>query len=195
MRTEILMRSLTLLFVASTILPYAATHAAPAPDIIDIASARTAMAGNWEGKLEYLDYSANEWFGIPVKTSIEDQGDGATLIRRSQFDDGPPIGIVYITTVELFDPTKSVLTIGSFRKGREPELVAYKVRFDGVPKDEAHWTIIEETDAKDDNRAARLRLTTVRDGGKLQTLKQVDFLDDAKEEWLSRNRTTLTQVK
>jgi hypothetical protein len=162
---------------------------------IDISSARAGMVGNWEGKLEYLDYTANKWFGIPVTTSIEVQGDGATIIRRSQFDDGPPVGIVRITTIELYNSNNAKLTTGGFRKGREPDLATYKVRFEGVPKDGSHWTMIEETDAKDNNRPARIRLTTVRDGAKMQTLKQIDFLDDAKAEWLDRNRTTLTLVK
>ena len=39
-----------------------------------------------------------------------------------------------------------------------------------------------------------LRLTTVRNGDAVETLKQVDFLDDDKADWLSRNRTRLTRV-
>ncbi len=161
-------------------------------DAIDLASARAALAGAWEGKLEYLDYSANQWFGIPVKAQIEDQGDGATSIRKSDFDDGPKVGNVRITTVELFDAATGKVTVGSFRKGRSSELMVYTIRFDGPPKDATHWTMIEETDARDDDRPARLRLTTVRDGNSIKTLKQVDFLDDDKNEWLSRNRTILT---
>jgi hypothetical protein len=183
-----------ILLLLAFAIPSAATLQA-SPASIDLPSARSSMAGVWEGKLEYLDYTANEWFGIPVVTRIEDEGDGATLIRRSQFDDGPPVGIVHITTVELFDAANAKLTAGGFRKGREPDMMVYKVRFEGEPKDATHWTMIEEADAKDDNRPARLRLTTVRDGAKLQTLKQVDFQDDTNVEWLSRNRTTLTLVK
>jgi hypothetical protein len=165
------------------------------PCSMDLTAARKSMAGIWEGKLEYLDYTANEWFGIPVMTVIEDQGDNATLIRKSDFDDGLKVGNVRITTVEIFDATTNTLTVGGFRKGRTPDLTTYTARFEGEPSDEVHWTMIEETDAKDDNRPARLRLTTVRDGARLQTLKQVDFLDDAKQEWLSRNRITLNLVK
>ncbi len=53
--------------------------------------------------------------------------------------------------------------------------------------------MIEESDSMDDNRRARLRLTTVRDGDNVETLKEVDFLDDSKSEWLARNRTKLTR--
>jgi hypothetical protein len=173
---------------------FAQTPAPTSDPALTVSAARALLVGRWEGSLEYLDYSANEWFGIPVKTVVEDQGDGATLIRKSDFDDGPTIGNVRITTVELFDAAKGTLTVGSFRKGRESEIMHYAVRFEGVPKDASHWTMIEETDAKDDNRPARLRLTTVRDGDSMQTLKQVDFQDDKKDEWLSRNRTTLRAV-
>jgi hypothetical protein len=161
---------------------------------VDLATARAGLAGRWQGQLEYLDYSQNKWFGIPVATLIEDQGDGATMIRKSDFDDGPTVGNVRITTVELFDPVKKIVTAGTFRKGRAAELASYVVRFDGVPADATHWTFIEETDSRDDNRPARLRLTTVRNGDSLQTLKQVDFKDDKKTEWLSRNRTRLTRI-
>jgi hypothetical protein len=162
---------------------------------VDVAAARASLSGNWQGSLEYLDYSANEWFGIPVTTRIEDQGDGATTIRKSDFDDGPKVGIVRITSAELFDAAAGTVTIGTFRKGREVEVVTYKVRMDGVPNDAANWTMIEEVTAKDNNRPAVLRLTTTRTGDKIETLKQVDFMDDDKQEWLSRNRTKLMRVK
>jgi hypothetical protein len=160
---------------------------------VDVAAARQSLAGQWEGSLEYRDYTANKWFGIPVKTVIEDQGDGATMIRKSDFDDGPKVGNVRITSVELFDASKGMITTATFRKGRTSTLDSYKVSLSGVTKDSTHWTMVEETDSVDDNRPARLRLTTVRDGDRVETLKEVDFLDDAKSEWLARNRTTLTR--
>lgn len=185
------MRRILLLLITS--LPASVLHAAPAP--IDVGTVRASMAGSWTGTLEYLDYSANKWFGIPVKTEIEVQGDSATIIRKSDFDDGPRVGNVRITTVELFDPTKGIVTSGTFRKGRDAHLTTYAVRLDGSPTDELHWTMIEESRSKDDNRPAVLRLTTVRNGDTVETLKEVDFLDDKKIEWLQRNRTRLTRVK
>jgi hypothetical protein len=174
------------------ILMLASTPAAADP--VDVAAARQSLVGKWEGSLEYRDYTADKWFGIPVKTAIEDQGDGVTIIRKSDFDDGPKVGNVRITTVELYNPAKAMVTAGTFRKGRTVELTSYTVRMSGVPADAMHWTMIEETDAKDDNRPARLRLTTVRNGDSVETLKEVDFLDDKKDEWLARNRTKLKRV-
>ena len=176
-------------YVLSCIAVLAPASAFAAP--VDVAAARQSLAGRWEGNLEYRDYTADKWFGIPVKTVIEDQGDGVTIIRKSDFDDGPKVGNVRITSVELYDPAKGSVTTGTFRKGRKAELTNYTVRLSGVPADATHWTMIEETDAMDDNRPARLRLTTVRNGDSLQALKEVDFLDDKKPEWLARNRTTL----
>lgn len=167
------------------------TPIAAQPDI-NVAAARASMVGNWEGSLEYLDYTANKWFGIPVKTMIEDQGDNATVIRKSDFDDGPKVGIVRITSVELFDPAKATLSIGTFREGRTAEIISYTVRLEGSSSDATHWTMVEETLATDNNRPALLRITTTRSGDKIEALKQVDFQDDYKVEWLSRNRTRLT---
>jgi hypothetical protein len=166
-----------------------------APGTVDLAAARALLVGKWTGQLEYLDYSANKWFGIPLMTTIEDQGDGATTIRKSDFDDGPKVGMVRITTVELFDPAKGTVATGTFRKGRTADITIYAARLEGAAKDATHWTMIEETKSEDDDRPAMLRLTTVRNGDTVQTLKQVDFLDDAKTEWVTRNRVTLTRTR
>ena len=51
----------------ASLLLAAQTTAAPAP-ALDIATARASLNGAWEGTLDYRDYSADRWFGIPVKT-------------------------------------------------------------------------------------------------------------------------------
>jgi hypothetical protein len=158
------------------------------------AAARASLIGSWTGSLEYLDYSANKWFGIPVKTQIADQGDGATIIRKSDFDDGPKVGNVRITSVELFDAATGTVSVGYFRKGKTASVDVYAVKIEGPAPDATHWTMVEELKGQDDNRPAMLRLTTVRNGDALETLKQVDFLDDDKAEWLSRNRTKLLRI-
>jgi hypothetical protein len=181
------MRITLAIFVAGTLgAPLAASPA------IDVAAARASLVGKWHGSLEYLDYTANQWFGIPLKTVIEDQGDGATIIRKSDFDDGPRVGNVRITSIELFDSTQGTVSIGTFRKGKTPNIETYTIRMGGAAKDATHWTMIEEVLAQDDNRPAIVRITTTRDGNSLQALKEVDFQDDDKAEWLSRNRTKLT---
>ena len=183
--------------VIASLLILAAAAAAPAfaqPASVDIAAARAAMTGTWSGKLEYLDYTAKKWFGIPVSTQIEDQGDGATIIRKSDFDDGPKVGNVRITSVELLDPAAGTVATGTFRKGRSVEIFTYAVRFDGAPADVTHWTMVEEALGKDDDRPAMLRLTTTRDGDSIETIKQIDFQDDDKAEWITRNRTRLSRI-
>ena len=182
-------------FATLGLAPASGAHAQQAmADPPEVAAARASLVGAWEGELGYLDYSANRWFGIPVKTRIIDQGDGATMLRVSDFDDGPKVGNVRITTGELFDAKASTVAVATFRKGRTVEVTTYVVRIDPASRDATHWTMIEETRGKDDDRTATLRLTTVRDGDRLETLKEVDFLDDARDEWLTRNRTRLTRV-
>ena len=165
---------------------------APAPAPLTVAQARQSLVGEWRGKLEYRDYQADKWFGLPVKVEVRDGGDGVTLIRTADFDDGPKTGIVRITTVSILDGTTE--TTATFRKGRKPELETAALTLAATSKDATHWTLIETAIATDDDRPAMLRLTTVRDGGKLVTLKEVDFSDDAKAEWLVRNRTTLERA-
>lgn len=167
--------------------------AQPTPPV-DLTAARASLTGAWTGTLEYRDYSADRWFGIPVKTRVSDQGDGATTIRASDFDDGPKVGNVRITTVELFDAAAASVAVGSFRKGRAAEIMTYAITLAPGARDATHWTMIEQARATDDERPAMLKLTTVRDGDRLETLKEVDFLDDDKSEWLVRNRTRLTRT-
>ena len=181
--------------LALSLVPVSAASAQPASSSApNAAAARASLAGSWEGELGYLDYSANRWFSIPVKTRVIDQGDGATMLRVSDFDDGPKVGNVRITTGELFDGKASTVAVALLRKGRAVEVTTYAVRIDPASRDATHWTMIEETKGSDDDRPATLRLTTVHDGDKVETLKEVDFLDDDKSEWLTRNRTRLTRV-
>ena len=81
----------------------------------------------------------------------------------------------------------------SFRKARVPDLQTASLALTAA-RDPRHWTLVETITGTDDNRPAALRLTTVRDGDTMVTLKEVDFTDDAKVEWLARNRTTLKRV-
>ena len=188
------MHKISPLLVASFAITASAQATTAQEQPVDIAAARASLNGRWEGTLEYLDYSANRWFGIPVKTQIEDQGDEATTVRRSDFDDGPTTGIVRITSVELFDAAAGTVTTGTFRKGRTVEVYTHTLRMDGTAKDAAHWIMIEEVLGKDDDRSALLRYTTTRDGDKVETIKTVDFQDDMAAEWVTRNRTRLTRV-
>ena len=187
------------LLTAAVLAVQAPTAVPPAPasslDVapLTVAGARQSLVGRWQGKLEYRDYQADKWFGLPVKVSVRDGGDGVTLIRTADFDDGPKTGIVRITSVSMLDGAAE--TTATFRKARKPELSTATLTLGAASKDSTHWTLTETEAGTDDDRPATLRLTTVRDGGKLVTLKEVDFTDDTKAEWLVRNRTTLERVE
>jgi hypothetical protein len=173
---------------SAMILTLAAAAAQPA---LTVADARRSLLGRWEGKLEYRDYQADKWFGLPVKVEVKDGGDSVTLIRTADYDDGPTTGNVRITTVSMLLADGTRESSASFRKGRDVELQTSTLQLNAA-RDRDHWTLVETTAAKDDDRPAAIRLTTTRDGASLVTLKEVDFTDDAKAEWLARNRTTLT---
>ena len=176
----------------------AAALAAPAPPPaapLTVASARQTMLGRWTGQLEYRDYQADKWFGLPLKATISDGGDGVTQLRVADFDDGPKTGNVRITTVSILDPAKSTETSASFRKDRP--VTHWTATLALAPTTRAApppWTLIATIKGEDDNRPATLRETTVRNGATMVTLKEVDFLDDTKAEWRTRNRTTLVRA-
>lgn len=160
---------------------------------VTLAQARASTAGAWTGELQYLDYQSGEWQGIPVTVAVTLEGDGNTLTRRAAFDDGPRVGMVYITSLAMLGPDGTTEYSTSFRAGRTPELGSDTLTLVAAA-DAEHWTILSTRDATDDDRPARIRETTTRDGASLVTLKEVDFLDDAGEAWFSRNRSVLERV-
>lgn len=169
--------------------------ATPTPlPALTIAELRGATAGNWQGQLEYLDYRANQWFGIPMTVSIERQIDKVTVIRKAEFDDGPVTGMVQITTTSMVNDTNGTESAAIFRKNRPMDADVWQVRLAAPARDLTHWVIIAETIGKDGDGQAKLRETTTRDGGTLTTLKEVDPLNDGKDEFFARNRTRLTLV-
>lgn len=167
-----------------------AENVAPA---LTVAQARASLAGEWNAQLQYRDYQSGTWQGIPFKTSIAMVGDGLTQIRTSAFDDGPKTGTVWITTVSLLAKDGTTEYSGTYRAGRPAEHEAARLRIE-AGTDAAHWVLVSETDGTDDDRPARIREMTTREGDRVTTEKQVDFADDAKEEWLVRNRTVLVRV-
>ncbi len=171
-------------------LPAAAQDEAAA---VTLAQARASTAGAWKGELQYLDYSSGTWEGIPVAVTVTLEGDGNTLTRRSQFDDGPRVGNVFITALSMLGADGAAEYSTSFRAGRTPDLATYTLTFPAA-RDAEHWTIVAMTEATDDDRPARFRETTTRDGATMITLKEVDFLDEPGEQWFSRNRSVLERV-
>jgi hypothetical protein len=167
----------------------AAAQDAPA---VTLAEARASLAGAWAGELQYRDYQSGEWQGIPMTVTVTLEGDGNTLTRRAVFDDGPKVGNVFITSLEMLGPDGATEYATSFRAGRVPELGKATLTL-AAAIDAAHWTMLAVEEGEDADRPARIRLTTTRDGASLVSLKEVDFLDDAGEEWLTRNRTVLTR--
>lgn len=159
----------------------------------DLSAARASQVGRWEGRLEYRDYQSNRWEGIPVRVEIRDGGDGVTQIRTADFDDGPKVGNVRITSVSMIGKDGKTEFSADFRDGREPGLTSATLSLTHAT-DATHWTIVSETRSTDDDRPARLRVTTNRDGANMVALKEVDFLDDAGESWVQRNRETLKRL-
>ena len=180
-----------LTFVLATVAVAQAAAAPPLP--IDLAAARASQLGSWTGKLEYRDYQADRWFGLPVAVTVSDGGDGVTQLRVADFDDGPRVGTVRITSMTMLGKDGATEFTGTFRKGRDAELDKVRLTL-ARATDATHWTIVSEEQSTDDDRPARIRVTTVRDGDTLTALKEVDFTDDAKSEWLQRNRETLTRA-
>ena len=180
-------RSIAALAFALAFLPAPALAAPPT-----VAEARQSLVGHWTGKLEYRDYQADKWFGLPVTVEVRDGGDTVTLIRTADYDDGPKTGIVRITTVTMLNGNQEFAA--TFRKGKPVETETVTLAVDPASRDATHWTMTETSDGTDDDRPATLRTTMVRDGDAYTATKEVRFKEGANAgNWLTRNRTELTR--
>ena len=127
---------------------------------------------------------------IPYAATIALVGDGVTLVRTSAYDDGPARGVVWITSVAMLGKDGTTEYTGTYRADRPAEMDSAALSLTAAT-DAAHWTLVTAHDGQDDDRPAHIRETTVRDGDTVTSTKEVDFTDDAKDEWLVRNRTVL----
>ena len=178
-----------LLLIALAVFLPAAAAAQSAPTAVEL---RLGLIGHWSGALGYRDYQSDQLFEIPVVTTIETPGDGATLIRRSLFNDGPN-NPVWITTVSLDDKAAATSTSASFRAGRTPELSIEAVEVSAYA-DATHWTLIYRQIGEDGDAPAEIRITETRDGDVLVEIKDVRPVGAADDAWRFRNQTRLTRV-
>ena len=180
---------LLLLLLSLTIFLPVVAEAQPAQTAIEL---RLGLIGRWSGGLGYRDYQSDELFEIPVVTTIETPGDGATLIRQSLFNDGPN-NPVWITTISLDDAEAATSTSASFRAGKAPDLSTEAVEV-GAFVDSTHWTLIYRRVGEDDEAPADIRITETRDGDELTEVKDVRPVGASDDAWRFRNQTRLTRI-
>jgi hypothetical protein len=154
---------------------------------------QAGLAGKWTGALGYRDYQTNRLFELAMTSEIRALPDKATVIRVSSFDDGPKTGFVYITSVNLYDNTKSAIYSTTFRKGRSVETSTEKATV-VTYTDSKHWVVRYDSDGSDDDKPALLRTTETRDGDKLTSVKEVMPNAGATKGWMFRNQTRLTRT-
>ena len=153
-----------------------------------------SLNGQWTGTLSYLDYQANKWFDLPQTRTMSVLGDKHTVLETAIYDDGPKTGLVYIFTLSAFEPDGKTVKSFSTRKGRPASSDTQTVRFGGANPTASAFVLVFESDAEDGGRPARIRVTLTFKDNLYTTLKEVDFTDDAKTEWLTRNRSVLKRV-
>jgi hypothetical protein len=157
-------------------------------------TALLSLKGEWKGTLSYRDYKADKWFSLPEHKTSEVLSDGHSLLETAQYDDGPKTGVVYIYTLSGFEPDGKTLKGFSTRKGRSASSDVETVRFGALAPDPAAFVLVFESDAFDDDRPAKIRVTLTYKDNHYTTLKEVNFTDDQKDDWLTRNKSELTRV-
>lgn len=166
-------------------LAQAATLSADAP--ATPAQAFAALEGNWQGQLEYRDYQSNNMEAIPLKVDFDTVPDNTTFVQRSEFTDpGFPVRITTLVNVE-----GAAVNSAISRAGRPFESYAQTARLTDASGADS-WAMTLTRVGQDDNRPAAIRELMVRDGDSFSITKEVDFLDDDANEWVFRNRVTLS---
>ena len=158
-----------------------------------MAAQLAGTAGQWCGRLEYRDYQSDSWEGLPMATEIRAQPDGVTLIRSSAFDDGPKVGLVWITGIEQLDPATGTLSYASARKGKRFASGTQQLA-PAAATDATHWQLTTTEREVDGTAVALIRQTITRDGDQLTTLKEVADPAAATPAWKPRNRTVLVRT-
>ena len=178
---------------ALMLLAAAATAPAPPPAGAAIAPLLAGTQGQWCGRLEYRDYQSDSWEGLPMAVAITAQPDGVTLIRSAAFDDGPRVGLVWITGIEQLDLATGRRAYASVRKGKPLVSGSQQLALTGPPDDPLHWQLTASETEIDGNAPALIRETTTRDGDQLASLKEVANPAEASPAWKPRNRTRLVR--
>ena len=169
-----------------------APTAAAAGESPSVAEARASLLGRWEGRFEALDEGlASESFAWPIAVSIEDAGDGRTLIERQQFEAMDDDGAL-IVTVTLLDPD-GVTEYGSlYVRGSTPEHRTMTLSLADA-RDATHWTLRGVEDYQRFGEALQARYAIVRDGDTLVWTFEVD--PEGEEPAFGRTRRTLRLVE
>jgi hypothetical protein len=165
-------------------------HAEPAPSPAVIQS---SLVGHWVGALGYRDYQSNKLFELAMKTDVRAVPDGLTFVRTSSFDDGPKVGLVWITSSSLYDPAMGTVTTTTLRKGRAVETETDKVTVVSY-HDPAHWSVRYEREGTDDDKPAKLRTTETRNGDAVLAVKEVMPVDAVAKGWQFRNQVRLIRT-
>jgi len=182
--------------LAAAPLALIATSAAPvtapiepetAPNSVTAGAAFLGLEGEWTGKLTYRDYQSQKLESIPVAVSMEALPDGQTMVQRYDYTD--PGFQVYITN--LIAVKDGLLTGATARAGRAFETYEKDISVTAAV-DAASWTAVLTSEMQDDGRPSQVRETMVRDGASLKIVKEVDYLDDDKEDWIFRNEIVLS---
>jgi hypothetical protein len=180
-----LLRLLITLLVMLTAPVSAAQSPRPAADEIE-----RSLTGDWVGALEYRDYQSGRTFELPVTTRIAVAPDNATITRLSAFDDGPKTGMVYITTVSLFDATGTRSTQSTFRKGRTVDTWTETAAVKSFT-DLQNWAMTYSRTGTDGDKLADIRMTVTRKGDELLTVKEVKEPNAPDSSFANRNQTRL----
>jgi len=136
------------------------------------ASLYHALAGEWNGSLDYKDYSnPDRRVTLPTKLRVQFSTDSAALLMHYTYDDGPG-KIVESDDRFSVDAKLTRVTWGSVRDTNPQQFVA---RASMVAQPAGTEQFIFEGEGRDDNKPATIRETFTISAKSLRILKETRF--------------------
>jgi hypothetical protein len=157
-----------------------------------IAEVRASLVGHWQGLHESLDgNAASETFAWPVAVTVEDAGDGATLLERVRFEGMDDDGALQLT-VSLLDADGATEHASLYSRGSPPEHRTVALTL-AAARDTRTWTLAGIAELDRDGHTLEARYQIVRDGDRL--VSTVEFDPPGDDPPYGRTRRTLRRVE
>ena len=158
---------------------FVASSSLGAPSTLEL---ERSLNGCWSGVLNYVDAQSNQDYNFPLFTQIQSIDDGHTFLRKTKFYEGPKRGVVYLTTLTMFNLDGDQVESTGYRLGHGAETAKSVLTLSSF-KDITHWSETYSTQMNDGGSVADIQVTVARDSAELKTVKLIRMPNNALEQW------------
>ena len=137
------------------------------PDLKAVAFAK-ALAGDWEGTLEYRDYSTDKRVKLPTTLEARSSDDGQAAVLKFRYDEGKGRFVAGESTLRVDSPNNSLTWKSDGGKSKVEYILTGLDAFAGEGKRE----LILDGLGTENGQSVEVRQTITRDGDDLKIVKE-----------------------